>query len=114
MHSFKYRIVIVAEDVAGSGSGAKALTDILMQVDGVLQVEREKVDPASMDLGTIVTAIAASGATLAIARGIAAWLQARRGASITIERDGATGSIRAAVAGIDPSLVVRIAEIVRG
>jgi len=66
-----------------------------------------------MDLGAIVTVIATSGATLAIARGIAAWLRARKQASITIERDDKTGSIKAVVAGIDPEAAVRIADVVR-
>jgi hypothetical protein len=41
------------------------------------------------------------------------WLRARRGAQIRIERDGKSGSIKAAVEGIDAEAAVRIAEIVR-
>jgi Effector Associated Constant Component 1 len=66
-----------------------------------------------MDLGAVVTLLTTSGATLALARGLAAWLRARRGVSVTIERDGKSGSRKAAVHGFDSEAAVRIVEIVR-
>ena len=110
----EYRFVVAAEDQATAGRGAQALADALREAEGVLEADRRKADETTMDLGAIVTVIATSGATLAIAQGIAAWLRARKGASITVERDGKTGSIKAVVAGIDAEAAVRIAEIVRG
>jgi hypothetical protein len=110
----EYRFVVTAEDQATAGRGAQALADRLREAEGVLEAGRQKADETSMDLGTIVTVIATSGATLAIAQGVAAWLGARRQASITIERDGKTGSIKAAVAGLNAEAAIRIAEIVRG
>ncbi len=114
MERQEYRFVVAAEDQATAGRGAQALADALREAEGVLEADRQKADETTMDLGAIVTVIATSGATLAIAQGIAAWLRARKQASITVERDGKTGSIKAVVAGIDAEAAVRIAEIVRG
>lgn len=114
MATEQYRIIVAAEDQAVAGRSAEALADVLREAEGVVGADRSKADAATMDLGAIVTVVATSGATLAIARGIAAWLRARRSASITIEVNGKTGSIKAAVQGIDPDTAVRIAEIVRG
>jgi hypothetical protein len=66
-----------------------------------------------MDLGTVVSVLATSGATLAIAQGLAAWLRTRRGVTVTIEKDAKAGSVKAAVTGLDPEAAVRIFEIVR-
>jgi hypothetical protein len=113
MERSSYRFSVQAEDQAAAGRASQALADTLREAHEVLEVNRQKIDNNTMDLGSVVNAIATSGATLAIARGIAAWLQARKGASITIERDAASGNIKAAVAGIDAEAAVRIAEIVR-
>jgi hypothetical protein len=111
----EYRLVVTAEDQATAGQSAQALADLLRETEGVLESDRRKSDEAAtMDLGSIVDVIANSGATLAIAYGIAAWLRTRRQASITIERDSKTGSIKAAVTGIDAKAATRITEIVRG
>jgi uncharacterized protein YejL (UPF0352 family) len=109
----RYRFVVAAEDQAAAGRASQALADMLREVQQVLEVDRQKADNSTMDLGTIVTAIATSGATLAIAQGIAAWLRARKGASITIELDATAGSVKAVVAGVDTEAAVRIAEIIR-
>jgi Effector Associated Constant Component 1 len=109
----EYRFVVAAEDAedqAAAGQGAQALADALREADGVLEAGRQKADQDTMDLGVIVTAIATSGATLAIAQGIAAWLRARRGVTLKIEREGKAGSIKAAVQGIDPETAERIVE----
>lgn len=109
----EYRFVIAAEDQAAAGRGAQALADALRQAEGVLEADREKADQATMDLGAVVTAIAASGATLAIAQGVAAWLRGRRGVTVKIEKQGKAGSVKAAVEGIDPATAERIVEAVR-
>jgi len=114
MTNAAYSFRIVAEDPATAARATQALADTLREARGVLEVDRKKVDDATMELGTIVTAIATSGATLAIAQGIAAWLRARKGASLNIERHSDVDSIKVAVAGIDSGAAVRIAEIVRG
>jgi hypothetical protein len=114
MDKAQYRFIVASPDQAGAGRGAEALADALREADGVLGAERTKADAGTMDLGAIVTVLATSGATLAIAQGIAGWLRARRQASITIERDGRTGSIKAKVEGIDATVALRITEIVRG
>jgi Effector Associated Constant Component 1 len=107
------RFTVTAEDQAAAGRGAQALADTLREAEGVLEADRRKADGTTMDLGTIVDVIANSGATLAIAAGIAAWLRTRKQASITVERNSKTGSIKAAVTGIDAEAATRIAEIVR-
>ena len=113
MENESYRFLVEDEDLAAASRASQALADTLREVQGTLDVNLTKNDEATMDLGTIVTAIATSGATLAIAQGVAAWLKARKGASITIVRDGPTGSLKAAVTGIDAEAAVRIAEIIR-
>ena len=114
MERQEYRFTVTAEDQASAGRNAQALADTLREAEGVLEADRRKADETTMDLGAVVAVIASSGATLAIARGIAAWLRTRKQASITIERNSKTGSIKAAVTGIDPEAAVRIAEIVQG
>ena len=109
----EYRFVVAAEDQAAAGQGAQVLADALREAEGVLEADRQKADQDTQDLGAIVTAVAASGATLAIAQGIAAWLRARRGVTLKIEREGKAGSIKAAVQGIDPKTAERIVEAVR-
>ena len=113
MTNQNYTFSVNAEEQAAAGSSAMALADTLIEADGVLEAVRGKAAERTMDLGVIVSVLATSGATLAIARGLAAWLRARRGVTVTVERDGRSGSIKAAVAGIDPEAAVRIVEIVR-
>jgi len=114
MDKERYRFVVSAGDQATAGQASQALADMLRELDPVLDVDREKADETTMDLGTIVNAVATSGATLAIAQGLAGWLRARKGASITIEVDKNAGSVKAVVAGVDAEAAVRIAEIIRG
>jgi hypothetical protein len=104
-----YEFTIKAENPAVAGSSAIALADTLREAEGVLEAVRGKADEHTMDLGVVVSVLATSGATLAIARGLAAWLTARRAVTVTVEKDG----LKAAVAGIDPEAAVRIVEIVR-
>jgi hypothetical protein len=109
----RYTFTVEADHQAAAGSGAQALADALREADGVLAASREKADTNTMDLGAIVEVVANSGATLAIAGGIAAWLRARRGVTLKVERDGKTGSLKAAVSGIDPNVAERIVEMIR-
>ncbi|MDO9713145.1 effector-associated constant component EACC1 [Paracraurococcus lichenis] len=109
----RYGFVVKAEDQAAAGRAAMALSDVLREADGVVEAVRGKADSDTMDLGTVVSVLAASGATLALAQGVAAWLRARRGVTVTVERDGKSGSLKAAVTGIDPEAAVRIVEMVR-
>jgi len=108
-----YEFTIEAENQAVAGNSANALADTLQEVNGVLEAVRVKGDDDTMDLGAVVSVLATSGAALAIAQGLAAWLRARRAVTVTVERDANSGSLKAAVAGIDPQAAVRIVEIVR-
>jgi hypothetical protein len=62
-------------------------------------------------LGAIYSVAATSGATLAIAQGLAASIRTHRGVTVTIERDDRSG-LKAAATGLDPEAAVRIVEIV--
>jgi Effector Associated Constant Component 1 len=79
-----------------------------------LEAVRSKNDTHTMDVGAVVSVLATSGATLAIAQGLAAWLRARRGVTVTVERDGRSESLKAIVTGLDPEAAIRIFEIVGG
>lgn len=113
MQQSAFTVIVEAPDQGEAGRGAQALADRLREAEGVLEVARRKSDPASMDLGTIVQVVATSGAALAIAEGLASWLRARRGVKIVIEGHGPSGSLKAAVEGIDPEAALRIVEQVR-
>lgn len=92
----------------------RSLADGLREVSGVLKSERRKNDDSTMDLGSVVTVVATSGAALAIAQGIADWLRRRRGTTLRIERDPNSGAIKVLVENIDPAAAVRITEVVGG
>lgn len=109
----QYRIVIAAEDERSSSEEAKKLADDLREVRGVTEANRRKGEDATMDLGAIVTVLARSGATVALARGIADWIRGTRMTRITIEKDPKAGSIKAIVENIDPEAAVRITELIR-
>jgi hypothetical protein len=108
-----YRIHIAADDELSAQRATGNLADDLRELSGVLGVEREKKDASTMDLGAIVTIIATSSATLAIAQGIADWLRRTRGVHLTIERDEKSGSVKAAIANVDQATSLRILEIIR-
>jgi hypothetical protein len=108
-----YRFEVEGADQAAASRGAKALGDILIKAEGVLEVTPGKAaDKGSMDVGSLVSVIATSGATLALAQGLAAWLRARRGVTVKIEKDAKSGSLKAAVAGIDPEAALRVVEMI--
>ncbi len=99
------------EDVASEGRFAQALSDHLRPLDGVESVERRKGTADSMDLGVILEIILTSGATLALAKGLADWLRARRGTRVVIEKNESGKSIKTIVEGIDPRMAERIIEL---
>jgi hypothetical protein len=108
-----YRIKISAEDQQTAHRATRNLADGLRELSGVLGVEREKEDASTMDLGAIVTVIATSSATVAIAQGIADWLRRTRGVHLTIERNEKSGSVKAAMQNVDQATSLRILEIIR-
>jgi hypothetical protein len=112
MANTSYRFEVKAEGPDVAGRGAVSLADMLRDVAGVLEVTPKKADDQTMDLGTIVTAIATSGSLHAIALGLAAWLRARRRMTLTIERKSKDESLKVAVTGVDPEAGVRIIELV--
>jgi hypothetical protein len=113
MPTKNYRFEVEGADRAAASRGARALADILVEAEGVLQATQGKaVDNDSMDIGSLVSVVATSGATLALAQGLAAWLRARRGATVKVERDPKSGSLKAAISGIDPEAALRVIELI--
>jgi len=108
-----YRFIVQADEHATASMAAVEFADSLQEVDGVVEAVRSKADDQTMDLGTIVSVVATSGAALAIAQGVAAWLRARRGVSLVYERASGSESLKVAVQGIDPDTAKRIIEKVR-
>jgi Effector Associated Constant Component 1 len=110
----KYVFTVKGDDQALANSSATAFADVVREAEGVLNVDRAKAaDASTMDLGAIISVVATSGATLAIAQGISAWLRARRGVALTVEKDRQSDSVKAAVTGIDPEVAMRIVEMIR-
>lgn len=102
---------IESDHHANAGAQARSLANSLIGIEGVAETKIVKANPDAMDVGSIVQVIAASGATHAIATGIAAWLRARRNVRLKYKRDPKTGSIQAEVHGIDPQAATRIIEL---
>lgn len=107
-----YQIVVGAQDDQAAAQGARSLADDLRAARGVLEAGRTKGEQSTMDLGAIVTVIASSGATLAIARGVEKFLGRTRGTTLKIEKNSTTGSIKAEVHNINPEAAIRITEII--
>ncbi len=76
MQRDSFDLTVEAADQGQAGAAAQALADTLRETDGVLEAERRKLDPSTMDLGLIVQVVMTSGATLALAQGVADWLRA--------------------------------------
>jgi Effector Associated Constant Component 1 len=102
----RFEICIQAEDDRAAQEATRSLTDHLREITGVLAVDRRKADESTQDLGTIVEVIAASGATLALAQGIAEWLRRTRGTKLRVT----SGRIKAEVENITPEVAERIIE----
>ncbi|MFM0451675.1 hypothetical protein PQR21_14910 [Paraburkholderia nemoris] len=114
MIKHNYLLNLEADSERASDTQARAFTDSLREIEGVEKAERLKENKNTMDLGTIITVLASSGATLALSQGIADWLRSRRSTKLTIERDASTDSIKATVEGIDPDTAQQIVELIRG
>lgn len=108
---YTIRIVAEAENTRAALSG-RSLVDELREVSGVLDVSRHKDNEGAMDLGLIVQVLATSGATTALAHGLADWIRRHRGVKLTINRTAGTESIRAEVEHIDPDIALAITEAI--
>jgi plasmid stabilization system protein ParE len=109
-----FAILVEAQDERSARREARSLADTLREISGVLEIGRRKDEGSTMDLGAIVTVVATSGATVAMARGIADWLRRRHGTRLKIQLDARSGSIKAEVDNINPAAAVRIVELIRG
>jgi Effector Associated Constant Component 1 len=104
----RFEIYIEAEDDRAAQQATRTLSDHLREIAGVLGVERKKEDASTQDLGTMVEVIAASGATLALAQGIAEWLRRTRGTKLRVT----SGHIKTEVENITPDVAGRIIEVI--
>lgn len=111
MSIINYYLNIQAEDEQAIDVKTRNLTDKLREIDGVLSADRIKYDKNTMDLGSVIGVIATSGATLALAQGIADWLRTRRDTTVSVEQTGSSGSIKATVHQIDPETAKQIIEL---
>src|SRR5437763_1175915 len=87
--SLRFEIEVQGTNPAESQSLAAELAAVLRLTAQDIQVDRTKRSDQTMDLGTVIGVVVASGAATAVARGVAAWLAKRQSAEITILKDGA-------------------------
>lgn len=112
MLSENYFITIQSESEQAADVGARSLADSLREINGIVSADRIKRNDSTMDLGAIVGVIAASGATLALAQGLADWLRLRRSTTVVVERYGPNNSIKATISQIDPEAAKQIFEVI--
>lgn len=105
-----YSFHIDDASIEDANRSANSLADILRAAAGVSRVDRKKSSADTMDVGTIISVVASSGATIAIAEGIAAWLRARRGVILTVDSVSGSESLKTSISGIDPVTAERIIE----
>ncbi|MBP0595020.1 hypothetical protein J8I87_36240 [Paraburkholderia sp. LEh10] len=106
----EYRLCLESDEESTASAQARNLADELRQITGIERAEREKKTEGTMDLGTVISILATSGATLALAQGIADWLRSRRGTKLIVERDASSGSLKATIEGIDPESAKQVIE----
>lgn len=101
---------VTDEDPASGNLSAQFIEDAAKELDGVISIDRKKASHDTMDVGSILEIVLASGSALAFARGLAGWLKARRGAKVIITTNSKDVSIKTIVEGIDPATAERIVE----
>ena len=114
MERERFDIAVEADDQGEAGRGAQALADALREADGVLEATRRKADQDTMDLGAIVTWSPPRARPWPSRRASRPGCGRAAARPVTIERDGKSGSIKAAVEGIDPETAERIVEAILG
>jgi hypothetical protein len=94
LSSTEYEISFENLSPARADQYAQELVTAIRASDPNIIVERKKPDSSTMDLGATISAIVASGAALAIARGIENWLRMRKGTSITVKNKTGSMTVR--------------------
>lgn len=105
----EYTIAFQTGSLAEKNKWAAALADKLRITDGVTDVKVERESSETMDLGSVLTVVLSSGATLAVARGIQTFLTRYRGAMINIQDKGR----KIKVGGVSGKDAARILEILQ-
>ncbi|MCG8295276.1 effector-associated constant component EACC1 [Pseudomonas entomophila] len=104
---------VEAESESIADAQARSLTDSLREIKGVEDAERKKRSKDTMDLGTVISVLATSGAALALAQGLADWLRLRRSVTVVVEQDDSAGRIKYLVEQIDPETAKQIIELIK-
>jgi len=110
MNSMTVRIEVLGQDSADADRRTNELEDWLGKRTHGIELQRERTDQSTMNLGTVLIALLSTPAAVALAKdpalelakGIADWLRKRRG-SVTI------GDIK--VDNADPKTIERIIRI---
>jgi hypothetical protein len=82
------------------------LTGFIIGADPAIRVQREKTNPDSQDLGSVLTIVFSSTAGAAVAHGVSVWLSRRQSAKISIKKDKVTAE------NLTSSDAVRIMQII--
>jgi hypothetical protein len=90
-----------------AGRFAQELQDVIRRSQKDLTVTRHKTDPNTQDIGTVLSIILTSGATLALAQGISDWIRLRKSSLIMREN----GEVIAT--GITGEQTVRLVELLK-
>jgi predicted GTPase len=93
--------------ISDSGRFAQELEDVIRRSQEDIVVTRRKSDSGTQDIGTIVSVVITSGATLALAKGIADWIRLRK-SSLTIKANG-----EVIATGLSGEQTVRLAELLK-
>jgi hypothetical protein len=80
----KYTIRFSHGSLRDQNISASELGKILTSVQGVTEVVQHKEQPGTMDFGASLAVVLGTGASVALAKGIADWLRGHRKAMITI------------------------------
>jgi Effector Associated Constant Component 1 len=110
-----YQLTVESESGGLEAAGqAGSLATALREISGVIESERSKSENDTMDLGTIVTIVLSSGATLAVARGLADWLRLRRGTRFKLQLTTGAHRLKLQLDHIDPEVALRVVEATAG
>lgn len=88
----------------------RELEDVLRNASRDVEVKRIKANQTTMDLGTIIGVVVASGAATAVAKGIADWLRKRNNVQLVLKRKGVTFE----ASGLSGTDAIRLLKIITG
>ncbi|HEY1631619.1 MAG TPA: hypothetical protein VGF56_09895 [Rhizomicrobium sp.] len=105
-----YQVTVQGPSDLAASQSARDLAAALQEVREVVDVSTTRADTSTMDAGAIITIVAASHTTVAIAHSIYEWMSKDRKATIILDADHSGGKLKAALYNIDPAVAQRILE----